>query len=373
MSEREVGATRTGQGPPAALSVAFILLPHFTLTPFSALVDILRLAADEGDRSRPIRCRWTILAPSLAPIRASCGIQVMPWATLTHPERYDYVVVIGGLLHRGPTCDEATLDFLRRADAAGARLAGVCTGSFALIQAGLMNGRRCCVSWYHYPDLIDRVADVIPVADQLFVQDGRYITCAGGVAALDLGAWIVERHLGHAQAQKSLHIMVADRARPAAGAQPQPALIGAVRDERVRRVMLLIEQNLSAPLSVAELAGTVGLSKRQLERLFRREIGMSVQEFSRAFRLHYGLWLLAKRERTVTAIAAECGFADTSHFTRLFRASFGRSPSMVLAEAPGAVFRAVEDWRRRLRATSPLASFGESRFGLLERDRRASS
>lgn len=347
MRDRGTTQRKPTAEPAMALSVAFVLLPHFTLTPFSTLVDMLRLAADEGDGSRPIRCRWTILAPALQPVTASCGIQVLPWDTFGNAERYDYVVVVGGVLHRGPVCDPATIAFLQRADAAGSRIAGVCTGSFALIEAGFLRGRRCCVSWYHYPDLIDRVADVIPVADQLFVQDGRYITCAGGIAALDLGAWMIERHVGQAEAQKSLHIMVADKARPAAGAQPQPALIGAVRDERVRRVMLLMEQNLSAPLKVAELAAGVGLSKRQLERLFRRDIGMSVQEFSRQFRIYYGLWLLAKRDETVTAIAAECGFADTSHFTRLFRARFGRSPSNMRAQDPRLVSSVIEEWRQR--------------------------
>jgi transcriptional regulator GlxA family with amidase domain len=348
MRDRGTALRKPQTGPATALSVAFVLLPNFTLTPFSALVDILRLAADEGDRSRPIRCRWTILAPTLRPITASCGIQVLPWDTFGNVEHYDYIVVIGGVLHRGSGCDPATIEFLRQADKTGARIAGVCTGSFALIEAGLLNGRRCCVSWYHYPDLMDRMADVIPVADQLFVQDGRYITCAGGVAALDLGAWMIERHVGHAEAQKSLHIMVADKARPAAGAQPQPALIGAVRDERARRVMLLVEQNLSSPLSVTELASSVGLSKRQLERIFRRESGMSVQEFSRQFRIHYGLWLLAKREETVTSIAAECGFADTSHFTRLFTARFGRSPSDMRAQDPHLVTTVIDEWRQRV-------------------------
>src|SRR4051812_30986309 len=81
------------------LSVGFVLLPNFTLIAFSSLVDLLRLSADEGDRSRPERCSWSVLAQDMNPITASCGLQVLPWETFQDPERFNYIVVIGGLLH----------------------------------------------------------------------------------------------------------------------------------------------------------------------------------------------------------------------------------------------------------------------------------
>jgi len=242
--------------------------------------------------------------------------------------------VVGGLLDPEPRYARETIDFLRDAADRGVRLAGVCTGSFALAEAKLMSGRRCCVSWYHFTDLIERYGDVIPVADQLFVEDGPFITCAGGLASMDFGAWLVERHLGPGRSLKSLHIMVADQARPAAGAQPQPPSVGAVADQRVRRAMLLIEQNLSTPQRVDRIAGAVGLSKRQLERVFRNQVGKSIQEYSRDLRLIYGLWLLAYSDKTITAVATESGFSDVSHFNRLFRASLGCLPSAMRRRGP---------------------------------------
>ncbi len=334
-----------GKAPRRQLSVGFVLLPNFTLVAFSAIMDLLRLAADEGDRSRPERCSWSVLAPDLNPIAASCGLQVLPWETFDQPERFDYIVVIGGLIDRGTTYHPKTLDFLRQAAAKGVSIAGVCTGSFALAEAQLMRGRKCCVSWYHLPDLIDRYGDMVPVADQLFVEDGPFITCAGGLAALDLGAWMVERHLGPGRAQKSLHIMVTDKARPAAGAQPQPPSAGAVDDTRVRRAMLLIEQNLSTPQKVDDIAQAVGLSKRQLERIFRKVVGKSIQEFSRDLRVFYGLWLLANSDKTITIVATESGFSDISHFNRLFRATFGCAPSVIRREGPEAMKALIRRWQ----------------------------
>ena len=242
------------------------------------------------------------------------------------------------------------------------RLIGICTGGIALADAGLMRGRRCCVSWYHFTDLVERHDDVIPVADQLFVEDGPIITCAGGLASLDLGAWLIDRHIGPGHAQKSLHIMVTDRARPAAGAQPQPPSAGVVDDNRVRRAMLLIEQNLSTPQRVDKIAQAVGLSKRQLERVFRQLVGKSVQEYSRDLRVLYGLWLLTNSPQTITEVAADCGFSDVSHFNRMFRRTFGCSPSAMRhgddRDAAGALVR----WEGlRAVARSPR---GEDRPGL---------
>lgn len=335
----------SGRAPRRQLSVGFVLVPNFTLIAFSAIVDLLRLAGDEGDRSRPERCSWSILAPDLSPITASCGMQVLPWETYDNPERFDYIVVVGGLIDRHSSYHPKTLEFLREAAAKGVSVAGVCTGSFALIEANLMKGRKCCVSWYHFPDLIERYGDIIPVADQLFVEDGKFITCAGGLAALDLGAWMVERHLGPGRAQKSLHIMVTDTARPAAGAQPQPPSVGTVDDIRVRRAMLQIEQNLSTPQKVDDIAHGVGLSKRQLERIFRKEAGKSIQEFSRDLRVFYGLWLLANSDKTITVVATESGFSDISHFNRVFRASFGCAPSTLRREGADAMKNLINRWQ----------------------------
>jgi transcriptional regulator GlxA family with amidase domain len=78
------------------LSVGFVLMPQFTLLPFSAFIDALRLAADEGDKSRQINCQWTLMAPNLDPISASAGVTIKPWETYRNPADFDYIVVVGG-------------------------------------------------------------------------------------------------------------------------------------------------------------------------------------------------------------------------------------------------------------------------------------
>jgi transcriptional regulator GlxA family with amidase domain len=79
--------------PKQRIRFGIILLPNFTLTAFSGFVDLLRLSADEGDFSKPVRCSWSVIGETLAPVRASCGIQITPWETFDGAEPFDYVVV----------------------------------------------------------------------------------------------------------------------------------------------------------------------------------------------------------------------------------------------------------------------------------------
>src|SRR6266540_3540801 len=83
------------------IRVGFVLTPRFTLTAFAGFVDTLRLAADEGDRSRPIQCEWAVLGDPGTSVVSSCGAAVQPWSRMENPERFDYIVVVGGLLHGG--------------------------------------------------------------------------------------------------------------------------------------------------------------------------------------------------------------------------------------------------------------------------------
>ena len=165
--------------PVARLRVGFVLARHFTLTAFANFIDTLRLAADDGDRSRQVHCQWTVMSSTRSPIVSSSGIAITPESDFIDPAQFHYIVVVGGLLHRGEPIDQATEAYLRRAAEAGTVLIGVCTGSFILTRLGVLKGRKVCVSWYHRNDYVDEFGGT-PVADRLYVIDGNRITCSGG-------------------------------------------------------------------------------------------------------------------------------------------------------------------------------------------------
>ena len=251
------------------------------MTAFSGLVDVLRLASDEGDNSRPRRCSWEILGENPQPVRASCGVQIAPWSLFGRPDAYDYLVVVGGLLRATPEISKATLDFIRAAGGSRTTLVG-CTGAFALMRAGVLDGHRVCVSWFHYWDFLEQFpqADAnLLVADRLYVEDRRRITCSGGRASIDVGAAILARHVPPAAVQKALRILQVDEPGRYNAPQPQPHLPGAAPSShpKVRRAILLMEQHLSQALTVEALAKKLDMSVRQLERLFKEDTGKSPQ------------------------------------------------------------------------------------------------
>lgn len=349
----------TGGLDDGAAVLRFGLLPlrHFTLLPFAGFIDMLRLAADEGDRSRPRGCRWSVVSPGMRPVRASCGAEVAAWEDLGDPTRFDQIVVVGGLLYP----DRAQLDrgaaaWLRRAQAAGVGLIGICTGGLALVEAGVIGpGRPVCVSWYHYQDLVERHPQVRPVADRLWLRDGRVVTCAGGTAAIDLAASLLRDRLGDAAVRKGLDIMVADGTRAASAAQPQPPDLPRIANPRIRRAILLMEQSLAAPPSTDALANGVAISRRQLERLFQAELGVSIQAFARDLRLSRAVWEMAQGRRSLTEIAAQYGYSDLAHFHRLFRGAFGCSPSLARRAGAEALLARLDAWWPHAGAPALLA------------------
>ncbi|MDF1759096.1 MAG: GlxA family transcriptional regulator [Coxiellaceae bacterium] len=303
------------------LKFAFILLEQFTLLPFAGFIDTLRLAADENDNSQQIHCNWTILGQPGKSITSSCGVKIQAWQAFEAPGSFDYIVVVGGRLKQG--CSTATKQvhqYLQQVDKTQTTLIALCTGSFALIEAGLMNNRRCCVNWLHYQELVSKHKDVMPMIKQRYLDDGNIITCAGGIAAIDVAAMLIARHLNKRLAMKSLRIMIMDACKK--NTTPQPIHDAEIQNPNVQKALLLLEQNISTPLSTEELASQINISKRQLERLFSQELGISLQKFYRKARLHYGRWLLENTAKSMTDVAIECGFTDGSHFSRAYKQAF---------------------------------------------------
>lgn len=337
MSEPASSQTPSSRAQAASprLRIGFMLAPRFTLSAFANFIDVLRLAADDGDGSRPIRCRWTVVSPDMAPVQSSCGIRIETEERLGDPTRFDYIVVVGGLIDGGAGLSPEQNAFLQRAATAKVALTGICTGVFALARLGLMDGYRCCVSWFHHQDFLAEFEKMRPVSDQIFVVDRDRLSCSGGVSAAHLAAFLVDRHLGRAAARKALSILMIDE--PMAGDRPQPGLPLELtaRDPLVRRALLAMQQNLHAPLPIARIARDLGVGRRKLERHFNADLGIPPADASVRIRLAQARMLLARTDRTVTRIAEETGFCDASHLIRVFRENEGTTPDIWRQERGG--------------------------------------
>ena len=314
--------------PAPRLRIGFILARRFTLCAFANFVDVLRLAADEGDRSRPILCGWRVLSRNSDPVESSCGIMIQPEERLGDPTRFDYIVVVGGLIDEIENLHPDYVAFLRRAAASGVPLAGVCTGAFTLHRAGLMQGYKCCVSWFHHDDFLKEFEGLRPVSDQILVVDRDRLSCSGGASSAHLAAFLVDRHIGPAAARKSLAIMIFDEAMTAERPQPGLPLELVSRDDLVRRALLVMQQSLDTPLTVSDLVERLGVSRRKLERHFTKALALTPLEAGLKIRLAQARLLLERGDRSVTQLAVDTGFCDASHLIRQFRAAEGTTPEV---------------------------------------------
>ena len=312
--------------PPFRVGVT--LLHNFTLTAFAGFVDALRLSSDIGDRSRPEQCRWSLIGADRHPVASSCGASVPHNELFGDPRQLDYLVVVGGLLDDDVAYDRQLLDYIRRAALAKVTIVGLCTGVFALAQAGVLDRYRFCVHGYHLPDFVLRFPSLKPVSSEIFVVDRDRITCAGGTAVIDVAGHIIAERCGADRARKILPHLLVDELRPAS--HPQLSFVDdffKIQDGRVREAIFLMQQSLSSPITIHKIAKKLAVPERQLERGFQKSLSVSPSGFYRAMRLQRARWLLVHSSLSVTQISVDCGFADTSHLARSFKRQFGELPT----------------------------------------------
>lgn len=319
--------TETAHAKQGRLRIGFILARSFTLSAFAMFVDTLRLASDDGDRSGRRFADWQVLASTRHLIASSCGVQVAPTSDLVDPTEFDYLVVVGGLLNHESPVDHETRAYLRKAAALKVRLIGVCTGTFILAEAGLMNGHQTCVSWLHHDAFRERFPDLDVRADTLFNLDRSRGSCAGGSSAADMAACIVGRHISKDAERNAMEVLQIGKARTGLDIQARRPLAIECDDPKVQAALIIMERNVENTLSIPELAAAIGVSRRQLERLFLEKTKSSPALAYRRVRLERARHLLLQTKAPLIEIALEVGFENASHFARIFRQTFGQSPT----------------------------------------------
>jgi transcriptional regulator GlxA family with amidase domain len=321
---------RCAPPPQAELRIGIVLWPGFPLLSLAGLCDALRHAADLGDRSRQVRCTWRVIGQKGESVCASSGIDVPVQEGFSSTFEFDYLAVIGGLLSQMDQVPARYPRYLMEVAQAGIPLIGICTGSFVLARHGLMDQRVACVHPFHAQDWTNMFPKLAFVTDSHYHIDRDRITCAGGISVIELAAELTRRHCGPGTSAKVIHQMTVAALR-ASGHMARRQALGYITTEsdQLRQVVVLMEKNLSPPLEITVLARLVGSSTRQIERAFLAETGLTPSAYYRALRLKYARWLLTTSDTPVHDIAFDCGFADSSHFIRHFRAQYGMAPGQL--------------------------------------------
>ena len=245
----------------------------------------------------------------------------------------DVVIVCGGVRIQ-QHCDEDVLRWLRLASKKGVSLGAICTGSYVLARAGLLDGYHCSIHWANTATFEETFPEAL-LSRALFTIVRDRMTCTGGTAPIDMMLWFIDRQLGHQVAAEVADQMICDRIRRSDDEQKVPIrhLAGA-QSRKLQAAVELMEANLKEPLGQSELAHYIGLSRRQLQRLFAQHLQCSPSRYYLRLRLHRARALLRQSGLSILEISSICGFISTSHFSKSFKEHFGYSPSQ--ARQPGA-------------------------------------
>ncbi|WP_180736791.1 GlxA family transcriptional regulator [Paraburkholderia sp. PGU19] len=301
----------------------FLVLPNFSMIAFSSAIEVLRMANYVGQANH---YRWSIFSLDGAPVHASNGIAVRQTSALDSEHLPDIMIVCGGIRIRDAVDDNVRNTLAALAER-GLMLGGICTGAYALMTSGLLDGYRCAVHWENLSALHAEFPDV-DFADELFVVDRDRLTCTGGTAPLDLMLNLVGARFGQKMATQVSEQFILERIRSSTHPQPIPvdSRVGFSRAELIEAVRLM-EANVVEPLTLEELSRLVGLSQRHLQRMFKTYLDDSPTHYYLTLRLKRARDLLRTTDTTIAQITSDCGFNSPCHFSKAFRAQFGHAPS----------------------------------------------
>jgi transcriptional regulator GlxA family with amidase domain len=315
---------------------SFYLVPEFTLLAFSSAIEALRLAnLTVGFEAYA----WRSVSEDGRAVRSSCGLDLATHASLAEERRRlntwtrpSVAVVCAGMnvqRHRS----RPVAAWLRECRRRGVALASLCTGSDILADAGLLDGRRCTIHWENLPDFAERFP-ALQVSTGVYEIDGDVYTCAGGSASFDMMLHLIAQDFGEAVVSRICEQALVERVRAPSVRQRLPlcAQLGTT-DPMLLTIVEEMQASISEPVPLPDLAAKVGVSLRQIERLFARELGRSPARYYLELRLERAHLLLSQSSLPIIEVAVACGFIGGSHFWNAYRKAYGCTPKQTRMES----------------------------------------
>ena len=300
----------------------FLLLDRFTMLSFASAIEPLRIA--NRVVGEPVYC-WALAGEGGLVATCSNGAAFKLDMGLDEVERDDTLLVCGGIDVQ-KTATKAVLNWLRREARRGVTIAGLCTGSYALAKAGLLEGKKATIHWENRDGFLEEF-DAVDLTKSVFVMDGNRWSTAGGTSSLDLMLKVIANDHGEDVANTVADQLIYSTPRTDQDTQRLsiPTRIG-VRHPKLSQVIQMMEGNIEDPMSPSDLAEEVGMSTRQLERLFRRYLNRSPKRYYMELRLQKARNLLMQTDMSVINVALACGFASPSHFSKCYRSHYNTTP-----------------------------------------------
>ncbi|MEX3010785.1 GlxA family transcriptional regulator [Hoeflea sp. TYP-13] len=303
-------------------SFVFLLIEDFSLLAFASAIEPLRIANLVSER--PLYS-WTLAAENGRTARCSNNSITQVDQGLQPLTRSDRLFVVSGI-HVQARITDSICGYIRREVRRGVRLGAICSGAYVLATAGLLEDVPCAIHWEFHDGFTESFPGV-PLRRSVFVADQKIITASGGAASADLMLHLISKKHGSDLAVEVANQMVYNSVRPETAEQKISFQSRqGMRNEKLAKAVKLIEDNLEEPLPPPAIAEMLGITTRQLERLFGRYMNCSPKKFYVDMRLQKARNLLLQTEDSITEISMACGFNSTAHFAKAFKTQFGTPP-----------------------------------------------
>jgi transcriptional regulator GlxA family with amidase domain len=312
--------THATHGKPIRLG--FLLAPAYSMIAFASAIEPLRMANRlSGERLY----EWTTYTIDGEAVAASNGLAIRPDAAIAEAHGIDTLFVCSGLeVERA--CDRHTLAWLRKLDQQRMKFGALCTGAQVLARAGLLDGYRCTLHWENIASMREAFPRVV-VSYELFEIDRDRSTSAGGTAPLDMMLNLITQQIGPDIATAISEAFACERIRGRHDRQriPLQLRLGTSQPKLIETVSIM-ESNIEEPISLDELARHVGVSRRQLERLFQKHLARVPTRYYLELRLARARQLLLQTSISIVDVAFACGFVSAPHFSKCYREYYGIPP-----------------------------------------------
>lgn len=319
---RLIGGMLADQDAQEPERFGFLLLPSFSMLAFLSAVEPLRVANRVG---RHQLYAWHVYSRDGEPVTASNGMAILADAPMSNVGRLPNFLVCSSFDPERYE-DRDILALLRRLDRQGTRLGAIDTGAHVLARAGLLDGYRATLHWENTAAFAERFPEV-QVSEELFEADRKRISCSGGTAAIDMMLHLIAGEHGQDLAVSVSEMLLHARMRsPDDHFRMTLGQRLGVRHPRLQRIVEAMSASIEDPLDLGQLAEIGGLSRRQLERLFRANLGDTPTGYYLKLRLRRARHLLEQTDMSILEVSLACGFVSAPYFSRAYRRYFGLAP-----------------------------------------------
>ena len=301
--------------------IGVLIFPDFQLLDASGPISVFEIASRYARAPASIK----LLAEMPGPVRSSSGVEMLA-RKFGPPGMITTLIVAGGDGVEAAARDKSTIRFVQAVAKRGVRIASVCSGTFLLAEAGLLDGRRATTHWQRTRQFLETYPDVKLEPDKIFVRDGAIWSSAGISAGIDLALALVAEDFGEEVSQQTARQLVIYHRRSGGQSQFSSLLELKASQRRFGPLLTWAREHLDAPLTVEDLAEQAGMSTRHFTRAFIAETGSTPSKAVERLRLEVARQQVQSSTEAIERVAQSTGFRDPERMRRAFIRVFGQPP-----------------------------------------------